>query len=271
MVRELPGLFVVTGLLLTLLVACKREPAAGDAGAPSPPSARVPAPNSPLARELGTDDAGRGEYRAYDDGPWCGFSPRVDRKLSLGTSYEAEDTSYAFFETEHAPPDGPRDGAQKTMLELSLRAPSRVVASARIRIELSLANRSPNPLVFSKAIDGSFEHWRSPFTDLYARDEKSGRTYRWTHGADFGRCGNLDPRKKDDIVRLPPGAKKSEPFGREIGPAIARPGRYTLWMVYASCAGAERKPDPGEEPVPPDLFDGTIASNGIQVEVTAAP
>lgn len=31
------------------------------------------------------------------------------------------------------------------------------------------------------------------------------------------------------------------------------------------------EPDPGEEPVPPDLFDGTIASNGILVEVTAAP
>jgi hypothetical protein len=260
-----------TGLMLALLAACKREPATGDAGAEGSSPARVPAPNSPLARELGTDDAGRGEYRAFDDGPWCGFSPRVDRKVSLGTSYEAEDASYAFFATERAPPDGPRDEAQKTMLELTLRGPSRVVASGRIRIELSLANRSPNPLVFSKAIDGSFEHWRSPFTDLYARDEKTGRTYRWTHGADFGRCGNLDPRKKEDLVRLAPGGKKADPFGREIVPAIARPGRYTLWLVYAACEGAERRSDFGEEPVPPDLFDGTIASNGITVEVTAPP
>ncbi|CAN5868537.1 hypothetical protein BH11MYX4_BH11MYX4_35850 [soil metagenome] len=204
----------MTGLLLTLLVACKREPAAGgDAGAPSPPPVCVPAPNSPLARELGTDDAGRGEYRAYDDGPWCGFSPRVDRKLSLGTSYEAEDASYAFFETDHAPPDGPRDGAQKTMLELTLRAPSRVVASPRIRTELSLANRSPNPLAGRRP---------SP------SDARSARRSRDRAAT---RCG---------------------------------------WSTPA-CAGAERRPDPGEEPVPPDLFDGTIASNGILVEVTAAP
>jgi hypothetical protein len=64
-------------LTLTLaLAACKKTPLSEPDAAPPQ---RVPAPNSSLARALGADDAGRGEYRVYDDGPWCGFAPRVYR------------------------------------------------------------------------------------------------------------------------------------------------------------------------------------------------
>jgi hypothetical protein len=279
----MPSRSARAALALVLFAACKRDSSSEGGGDRKSPPARFPAPNSPLARELGTDDAGRGEYRYFDDGPWCGFAVHVDRKKPLGSTATMKSNALmaplqygpvAFFETERAPQEGPRDEARKVMLKLTLRGPARVMAEDPIRIELTLGNDSPVPLVFTMAVDGSFEHWKSPFTDLYARDESSGKTYRWAHGASYGRCGNVNSRSKDDIVRLPPGQKKKAPFGpwseTALGSTIDRPGRYTLWVVYSACSGPELGGRLGDDdPLPADLFDGTIVSNGIPVEVTA--
>jgi hypothetical protein len=75
---------------------------------------------------------------------------------------------------------------------------------------------------------------------------------------------------------LPAGQKKKDPFGTWSGTAltstITKPGRYTLWVVYAACSGPELgSPFSDDEPRPAELFDGTIVSNAITVEVTAAP
>jgi hypothetical protein len=273
----------VAALVVVFVVSCNRGGDPSDAGASSKPKARVPAPNSPLAREFGADDAGRGEFRFYDDGPWCGSAVRVDRKQPLGAPLRLDSKALmaplqsgpiAFFATERPPIDGPREEAQKVMLKLTLAGPKRVVSDEPIALVLSLANGSPNPLVFSVAVDGSFEHWKSPFTDLYALDEGSGRTYRWAYGESFGRCGNVNSRSKDDIVRLAPGATKKAPFGpwsdTALNAAIGRPGRYRLWVVYAECFGPERgSPLGSDDVIPSDVFDGTIASNAIIVEVAA--
>ena len=127
-------------------------------------------------------------------------------------------------------------------------------------------------------VDGSFEHWRGPFVDLYARDEGSGRTYRWTFGKGFGRCGNVDSRKPDDFVMLPPGKRKVDPFGTgraaSLAPVLMMPGRYTLWVVYASsCVGAELASNGGyDEPRRPRTSStGPSRATGSRVEVTPEP
>lgn len=265
-----------TSLALTLaLAACGKSSApAPDAGA----TVRVPAPQSSLARELGANDAGRGEYRMYDDGPWCGFAPRVDRDKPLDTSPDPpppESSWLGFFETRTEPRDGPR-AYDRAAIALSLTGPSRASTRQPLRLALSLSNGSAQPFRYGMPVDGSFEHWRGPFVDLYARDEGSGRTYRWTYGKGAGRCGNVDPRKPDDYVTLSPGKRTDDPFGPEshsaLAPVIMKPGRYTLWVVYASsCVGAELGSGGRDDAPPPaDLFDGTIASNGITLEVGVA-
>ena len=58
-----------------------------------------------------------------------------------------------------------------------------------------------------------------------------------------------------------------------LSPIVTRAGRYTLWVVYASeCAGVELSSGDGFDAKPPDdRFLGTIASNGVTVEIVAEP
>lgn len=116
-------------------------------------------------------------------------------------------------------------------------------------------------------------HWRSPFVDLYARDGRSGKVYRWAHGAGVARCGNVNPRTADDYVTLDAGQRRTDPFGEwsqsALSPVLAEPGRYTLWVVYAACAGPELGGGLEVDVAPPaDLFQGTLVSNAIAVVVT---
>ena len=264
--------------------------------------ARVPAPDSPLARALGADDAGRGEYNLYEDGPFCGFPPRIDKTKRLGAGTvvhatsimaPASETPLGFFEVLRAPADGPRptvgatgpDGASSgaatgasaasSSLRLVLKGPSRVTAGERPKLSLELFNDGATAETVALAVDGSFPHWRAPFVDLYARDESSGAVYRWAPGPGYGRCGNVNPRSSaDDFFVLAPGAHRTEPFGpwsqSSVNPVIDTPGRYTLWVVYAACTGPEVGVNLGrDDPAPAGTFDGTLASNGVVIDVTA--
>lgn len=214
----------------------------------------------------------------YDDGPWCGFAPRVDREKPLGPGNYGPSTSWlGFFETKTAPQDGPCV-YDRAAIALALKGPLRAFTGQPISLTLSLLNGSAQPLQYGMPVDGSFEHWRAPFVDLYAREQGSGRTYRWTFGKDFGRCGNVDSRKAADYVTLPRGTRKLDPFGPNshvaLAPVVTTSGRYTLWVVYASsCMGADIGASTAayDAPRPADLFEGTIASNGFTLDVTAEP
>ena len=272
-------------LIVTVgLVGCGKTDAATQAPRDAGPPARVPAPNSPLARELGADDAGRGVFRMFDDGPWCGFAPRVDRNKQLGAGIRYESTrvespesaGFGFYETTTVPRDGPTV-YDRPALELVLEGPKRAFARQSLPLALTLVNDTLQPLHYGMPVDGGLEHWRGPFVDLYAREESSGRTYRWTFRSGSGRCGTLDPRKDSDYVILPPKKRKNAPFGERFKtisePAFQIPGRYTLWVVYSSsCVGTEIFGHTRDAPAPPaDLFEGTIASNGLTVDVVAEP
>ncbi|MCA9590848.1 MAG: hypothetical protein KC657_36375, partial [Myxococcales bacterium] len=99
--------------------------------------------------------------------------------------------------------------------------------------------------------------------------------YRWAPGPGYGRCGNVNPRSSaDDFFVLAPGAHRTEPFGpwsqSSVNPVIDTPGRYTLWVVYAACTGPEVGVNLGrDDPAPAGTFDGTLASNGVVIDVTA--
>jgi hypothetical protein len=236
-----------------------------------PDAGFVPVPTSALAQELGADDAGRGMYRWFDDGPLCGSAPRVDRKKELGTGAPETFGPFGFFETEKPPSEGPATPANGAM-RLALSGPKSVEAGTPFKLSLVLTNTGGAPFRYGVAVDGSFEHWRSPFVDLYARDEASGRTYRWTYGKGYGRCGNVNSRRADDYILLAPGEKKTDPFGEwshnALGGVMTVRGRYTLFIVYAECPGMERGSMLDTDDKPPEgLFDGTIASTALAVEV----
>lgn len=178
-----------------------------------------------------------------------------------------------FFEVERSPRDGPRDDDPSSAIRLALSGPQRVVAGREMSLALTLTNDGGADLRYARAVDGSFEHWRSPFVDLYARDERSGRVYRWARGAGVIRCGNVNPRTADDYLTLGAGQQRPDPFGEwsqsALSPVLAEPGRYTLWVVYAACAGPELGGGLEVDVAPPaDLFQGTLVSNAIAVVVT---
>jgi hypothetical protein len=241
---------------------------------PSPPSAPRPAPNSALAHALGADARGRGKYRYEDDGPGCGGAPNVDRKRPLRLGDSATDGAFDFFATERPLVDGPRDAAKggSSGLRLSLNGPAHVGAGAPIELAVTLANQGTSSFRYALAVDGSLEHWRSPFVDVYVRDEQSKAVYRWSYGASYGRCGNVNARTAADYALLAPGDTRSDPFGEwamRAPIAIKRPGRYVLWLVYAACVGPEIGVPLGpDEGLAADAFEGTLASNGIVVDVS---
>ena len=195
------------------------------------------------------------------------------KKSPLSSGPPGDSSWLGFYETRTAPRDGPRL-YDRAAIALSLTGPARAFTGQPLALALSLTNGSAQPLHYGMPVDGSFEHWRGPFVDLYARDEARNRTYRWTFGKGFGRCGNVDSRKPEDFVMLPPGKGRADPFGPRSHTALAavvtRPGRYTLWVAYSSsCVGAELSSGDGFDAKPPDdRFEGTIASNGITLEVT---
>jgi hypothetical protein len=154
---------------------------------------------------------------------------------------------------------------------LSLSGPAHVAAGAPIPLALTLANDGTASLRYALAMDGSFEHWRSPFVDLYLRDERSKTVYRWSYGESYSRCGNVNTRTAEDYAQLAPGESKRGPFGAwasDTPIAIQKPGRYVLWLVYAACIGPELGVTLGpDQPPPPDAFEGTLASDAIVVDV----
>ena len=180
-------------------------------------------------------------------------------------------TPLGFFATETPPSQGP-GGTGALRLTLSRRGAGVATRGAPIELALALQNATEDDLVLATAIDGSLEHMRSPFVDLYARETSSGQTYRWAPGPGYGRCGNVNPRTKADWVRVPPGARVPRPLGPWADHvervAIDAPGTFMLWVVYAACLGPERGAALGQDQAaPPRPIEGTQASNPVTIEI----
>ncbi len=261
-------------LCVSVLAGCKRH----EDATPRPAPVFVPAPDSSLARALGADDAGRGVFRAFDDGPACGNGPRVDRKKQLGSGVTAHagslmaaapETPFGFFELDRVPVES---APAREPLRLLLTGPKKVARGALFSLKLALKSEGESPATYVRAMDGSFEHWRAPFVDLFAKDLASGRAYRWTYGASYGRCGNTNARSPDDFVTIAPGQRIDEPFGswaKVRDAMIDVPGKYALWVIYAACEGVELRRGMGgpDAPLPKDVFEGILVSDKVIVEV----
>ncbi len=201
----------------------------------------------------------------------CGNAPKLDHRQRLtATPHDRRkmESASGFFAIRGAPPTADA----RTPLVIRLDGPARAAVAKPLDLKVSVENAGAKPVVLGLAVDGSFEHWRSPFVDLYARDEATGRVYRLDfHGA---RCGNVNMRTKADFVTLARGARREPAFG-EWAAHVSRatldaPGRYALWVVYTSCDGRDMGlalsvSGAGRLPVP---YRGVVASAPITIEVT---
>lgn len=171
-----------------------------------------------------------------------------------------------FFEVDGAAP-GPRAG-RTAPIELELTGPSRVSPTDALGLRLTAHNRSGQPVVMMRALDGSLEHWRDPHYDLYLRDEASGQVYRWDfHG---GRCGNVNPITDEDYLTFAPGGHDDQvagPWASHLAQArVGAPGRYAAWVVYRWC-GHDGSGLPLGTDVRRQVTPGVFASNPISIEV----
>jgi hypothetical protein len=134
---------------------------------------------------------------------------------------------------------------------------------------ITVANTSKAPVSILAAMDGSYDHARFPYWDVYARDEKTQQVYRWTHAA--MRCGNTNaPRAEDHVVIAPgkQGAPKANGWPSALDhAAIAAPGTYTVWVEYAFCGYGVSPLTLGKAEVRSDVVIGRFASNGVLITV----
>lgn len=261
--------FAATGMVGLALAGCHKETKSApvDAGVDAT-ALRVPAPNSLLAQELGADDAGRGTFRFFDDGPACGPAARVDRTAPTLGQFEGV---MEFRSTQGpAPKQGDEDALSPIQLTISV-ADTVVRRNDPIDIKTTLTNRSKGSFTYQRAMDGSEAHWVSPFVDAYVI-APDGTQARWTFANSSARCGNLDPRLPTDFVTLKPGETREDPFGNYakmlLHVSMWKLGTYKLWVIYSACQGPEMHGNGADDaPKPANLFEGTIVSNALTINV----
>jgi hypothetical protein len=176
---------------------------------------------------------------------------------------------FGFYPVTGAAP-GPRDTRDPGPLEIQL-ATARTdrTPEAPIALDLAFANRSAKNLVVVRPLDGSLEGWRWPRYDLYARDASDGSVYRFAFVG--GRCGNVNAVRADDYVAIEPGSGRHDvangwaDYLRDA--RLPKPGRYTLWVVYAFC-GMETQGVPlGGDATRDDVHLGVHRSNAVEIVV----
>jgi hypothetical protein len=171
--------------------------------------------------------------------------------------------------TKAAPEPGPP--AVGAPLNIALKGSARVKVGEPLHLRATVENVSARNVILARAVDGSLEHWRSPFVDLLIKDA-AGRVFRW----DFqgARCGNVNQRHAGDFVTLAAGAKREGAFGEWAGhlddAVIDAPGRYTAWVVYSSCTGVEHGVPLGAAAASlPTPFLGVLISAPVTFDVVA--
>lgn len=154
-------------------------------------------------------------------------------------------------------------------LELRLTGPATRKVGDGLALELEMVNRTDGPLVAMRSLDGSPEHWRSPYYDLYLEEVSTGRQFRWDRQG--GRCGNVNAIKADDYVDLAPGASTKEVtqvWGGYLTMAtILKPGTYRAWVVYQFCGFQEGGLPLGKDLLRSDVHHGIHVSNAVTIDV----
>jgi hypothetical protein len=243
-------------------------PAVEIAPAPAGPiTARRPlAPGMARAAKHATQNAACPEPPPLREG-----APPLGPPMASGSSNLMSphfSSGFGFYPVDGVPP-APRAQADSP-LELTLAGPATRTASEPLSLRLTFKNRGSAPLVAMRPLDGSLEHWRAPMYDLYIRDEASGAAHRFAFTG--GRCGNVNAIHDGDYVKLAPGEARSDVA--ENGWAsylqnavIARPGQYTVWVVYSFCEFKQGGLPLGNDVVRPETHTGVHASNAIRVTV----
>jgi hypothetical protein len=167
------------------------------------------------------------------------------------------------------PAPAPRTTRHAT-LELRLSGPPTLVAGAKVALDLSFTNASNSAVTVVRPLDGSLEHWRDPTYDLYLQDESSGDLYAFAfHG---GRCGNVNAVQKDDYVTLAPGASRRDVSSNGWADylkvaVIARPGTYSVWVVYRFCGFKSEGVPLGKDFLRDGVHEGVHPSNAVRIRV----
>jgi hypothetical protein len=203
--------------------------------------------------------------------------PDVEERVALGIAprevREGATVSYRFDRAEvflrtRQRPTAP--GLASAGLSLELRGPSTIRRDQAIPLQLGFRNGGASAITVIRSNDGSFEHMREPFVDLYVEDVATQQVYRSTFVG--GRCGMVNALTAQDLVAIAAGAASDAPAREWAGhlqrSKIAAPGRYRLWVVYRLC-DLERARGMGQQLVQPpaNLFVGRVSSNAIELTV----
>lgn len=270
---------VVYAVTLSALLATACGRRAAPVVRPDPSTARSTTIIEPTREGVGPDAAARAPSATgalglnlcaqsepeTDESEALGLTPRVIREA--GREQRQYDRADLFLRVRQRPLEA---GTSSGALALELRGPSTVQRDRAIPLQLSFRNTSARSMTVIRTNDGSYEHMREPFVDVYAENLATHAIYRATFvGA---RCGTTNPLQASDLVSLAAGAQSEAPVGewaRHLRESkIPAAGRYRLWAVYRMC-GFERAQGMGTPTVarPVDLFEGRAASNAIEITV----
>ncbi len=263
-----------------LFVAASAAAMLGCHSRPAPSVRPDPAPSvtAPTLQAIGPETRAPSSPPGFVPLNLCAMSePEVDRSAALGvrpravtqngrTEYNYT-ASTVFLRAQGTPlPPSSSSGA----LELVLSAPSVVRRDQPIALRVSFRNRSARSLTVIRSNDGSFEHAREPFVDVYAEDLATRAVYRSSFVG--GRCGMVNQLAATDLVPIAGRASSDAPaseWARNLTESkIPAAGRYRVWVVYRMCSFAEAQ-GMGTSTVtaPSDLFVGRASSNAIELTV----
>ena len=167
----------------------------------------------------------------------------------------------------------PPRGERGVPLALTVHGPAVVDIHEALRLQLMFHNRSTEPSLVMRAMDGSFSGRRFPTYDLYARRHADGTVHRYTtnHGQPSIHCGNLNPTTAEDFVWLEPGESRDDVAGAYAAhlqhASFEVPGRYSIWVVYTFCGHELDSVPLGVSVKRPGVHRGAFASNELVITV----
>lgn len=271
-----------TALVSTALVVAscaRRAPPALEPEAPQP--SPVAAPRASLREGVGPDAAVQSApspTSAPQSGSSCAQTePETDPSAGLGLRprvvQQGRDQAPRFdradvFLRTRARPMAP--GVASGGLSLELRGPRVVRRDQPIALQVAFRNQRASSITVVRTNDGSYEHMREPYIDLYVEDVSTQQVYRGTFVG--GRCGMVNALTAQDLVTIAAGASSEAPAGdwsRHLRESkIPAAGRYRVWTVYRMCDLASAQGMGQRFALPStDVFVGRASSNAIEIQV----